>query len=170
MTITKPILCCLFFVLATISVNAQSSFEVPQNVQLNSKEDYAKYETAIIDAAKWLEETDLDKEMDKRKEVNSFVLQWISGSPTVTVDITKKLSKIYDKNIQLLAIYLASYARNFLENKNAATKFSAVKAGLISMMNVYEKQIDISRSKEMEKLIELTKDNKLDNYINKNFM
>jgi hypothetical protein len=111
----------------------------------------------------------LDKETDKRKEVNSFVLQWISGSSTINIDINEKLSKIYGKNAQLLGVYLASYARNFLENKNTATKFSATKAGLISMMNVYRKGIDISKSKEMVKLIELTNENKLDDYINENF-
>jgi hypothetical protein len=33
-------------------VQGQTKFEVPQNVELKTKDDYAKYETAIIDAAK----------------------------------------------------------------------------------------------------------------------
>ncbi|HEX5154058.1 MAG TPA: hypothetical protein VFW07_21575 [Parafilimonas sp.] len=170
MTLKKPFLTSLIFSLISIlSAHAQTTFEVPQGVELKSKEDYAKYEPAIIDAAKWLEETDLDKETDKRKEVNSFVLQWIAGSPTVNIDINEKLSKIYGKNVQLLGIYLAGYTRNFLENKNAATKFSATKAGLISMMNVYKKGIAVSKSKEMEKLTKLTGENDLDDYINENF-
>lgn len=31
-----------------------------KTLNLKSKEDYSKYETTIIDAAKWLEETDLN--------------------------------------------------------------------------------------------------------------
>ena len=170
MTIKKPFLFCLLLASTSISsVYAQTIFEVPQNVELSSKDDYAKYEPAIIDAAKWLEATDLDKEADKRKEVNSFVLRWVSGSPTISIDITEKLAKLYGKNAQLLGIYLASYARDFLENKNTATRFSATKAALTSMMNVYKKGIDISKSKEMEKLIKLTDENKLDDYISENF-
>ena len=170
MKITKPFLICLIFTLTSVLVvRAQTTFEVPQNVELKSKDDYAKYEPQVIDAAKWLEQTGLDKEIDKRKEVNSFVLQWISGSPTISIDITEKLAKIYGKNDQLLGIYLASYARNFLENKNTATRFSATKGGLTSMMNVYKKGIGITKSKEMDKLINLTDENKLDDYINKNF-
>jgi len=123
MTIKKPFLFCLLLASTSISsVYAQTIFEVPQNVELSSKDDYAKYEPAIIDAAKWLEATDLDKEADKRKEVNSFVLRWVSGSPTISIDITEKLAKLYGKNAQLLGIYLASYARNFLENKNTVLK------------------------------------------------
>jgi hypothetical protein len=86
------------------------------------------------------------------------------------VDISEQLGKIYGKNIQLLGLYLGSYTRKVLENKSTATKFSATKAGLISMMNVYKKGIEISKSKEMDKLIKLTDDNKLDDYINDKFI
>ncbi|MBD0331996.1 MAG: hypothetical protein ICV66_05015 [Chitinophagaceae bacterium] len=170
MTKTKTFILCLSFGLTSIlTVQGQTKFEVPQNVELKTKDDYAKYETAISEAAKWLEETDLNKETEKRQQVNAFVLQWVSGSPTINVDINEQLGKIYGKNAQLLGVYLASYARNFLENKSAATKFSATKAGLISMMNVYKKGIEISKSKEMDKLIKLTDENKLDDYINEKF-
>lgn len=170
MTKTKTILCCLVIALTSIlTVQGQTNFEVPQNVELKTNDDFTKYETAMIDAAKWLEETDLNKEEDKRKQVNFFVLQWISGSPTVSVEMNVELSKIYGKNVDLLGIYLASYTRNYLENKTTATKFSATKAGLISMMNVYKKGIKISKNKEMDKLIKLTADNKLDDYINEKF-
>ena len=151
------------------ALHAQTKFDVPQNVELKSKEDYLKYENSMIDAAKWLEETDLDKETEKRQQINSFVVQWISGTPDITVDITKELGKVYAKNVQLLGLYIASYARNFLENKNSSTKFTATKAGLISIMNVYKKGIKITKSKEMDKLIRLTDDNKLDVYIKDKF-
>ena len=170
MPIKKPFFLCLLFTILSISVLlGQATFEVPQNAEFKTKEDYAKYEASVIDAAKWLESTDLDKETEKRKQVNGFVSQWLSGSPTVNVDIGENLLKLYGKNAELLGIYIASYARNFLENRNTATKFSATKAGLTSMMNVYEKGINVSRSKELEKLIKLTEENKLDQYINDNF-
>jgi len=152
-----------------VTLHAQTNPDIPQNVELKSKEDYAKYETTIIKAAKWLEETDLNKEPGKRQQVNSFVIQWISGSPDITVDLTEQLGKVYGKNPQLLALYMAAYAGNFIENKDSATKFTATKAGLISIMNVYKKGIEITKSKEMDKLISLTSDNKLDDYIRNKF-
>ncbi|MES1222362.1 MAG: hypothetical protein ABUT20_43110 [Bacteroidota bacterium] len=167
---TKRLLLCAALISSGLtSTYAQSKFEVPQNAELKVKEDYVKYEPVMVDAAKWLEETDLDKEKDKRKQVNAFVLQWITGSPTVTVDLSERLAKLYGKNSELLAVYIASYAREFIENKTTATKFTAIRAGLVSMMNVYKKGIDISRSKELENLIRLTGENKLDDYINGNF-
>jgi hypothetical protein len=170
MSTFKTLLLILLLSLASVfTVQGQTTFEVPQNVELKTNDDFSKYESTIIEAAKWLEATDLDKEHDKRMQVNAFVIRWISGSPTITVEITEQLGKLYGKNEQLLGIYLASYTRNFLENKNTATKFSAIKAGILSMMNVYKKGFDISKSKEMDKLIKLTNNNKLDDYIKENF-
>ena len=53
-------LIALFFVLSATLVNAQT-FDVPANVQLKSANDYQQYKQAVVAAAKWLEETDLDK-------------------------------------------------------------------------------------------------------------
>ncbi|MFN4314320.1 MAG: hypothetical protein ACK4E0_08510 [Chitinophagaceae bacterium] len=155
----------LFSFFCVTGLHAQNNFELPSNVVLEAKEDYAKYETAMVDAAKWLEETDLGKEPDKRQEVNAFVLQWVSGSPTVSVEINEHLSKIYGKNIQLIGVYLASYCRHYIENKGTATKASATKAALTSMMNVYKKGIAIKKSKEMDKLIKQAEEGKLDEYV-----
>lgn len=162
------LLCLVVGLTGMATLQAQTTFEVTQKVELKTQEDYPKYEAAVIEAAKWLEETDLDKELTKRQQVNAFVLQWVSGSPTITVEINPQIAKIYGKNVQLLGIYLASYTKYYLENKGTADKFSAIKAGIISMMNVYKKGIDIKKSKEMEKLIKLTNNNKLDDYIKEN--
>ena len=152
-------------VLSFADISAQTSFEVPPDVQLNVREDYAKYEPDIIAASKWLETNDLGKEEAKRKEVSAFVLKWIIGSPTVNISMGEHLLKVYDKNASLLIIYMGSYTRYYLENKATATPYLATKAALISMMTVYKKGIDISRSKEMERLIKATDENKLDEYI-----
>lgn len=161
--------CCVFALASVMTAQGQTKFEVPQKVELNTEADYAKYEKAIIDAAKWLEATDLNKEVEKRQQVNGFVLQWLSGSTKVTVDINEPLGALFENNAQLLSIYLASYTRNFLEQKSTATKFSAAKAGLVSMMHVYKKGIEISKNKEMDQLLKLN-DKQLDNYINEKLL
>ncbi|MES2543907.1 MAG: hypothetical protein V4548_03410 [Bacteroidota bacterium] len=162
---TKKNLLLAFAFLTMMNASAQIKFEAPNNLELKTASDFTKYEKDIVQAEKWLEETDLNKEIDKRKEINGFVLQWISGSPTVSVEINDALGKIYGENNQLLALYLASYARNYIELKDKATNLTAAKAGILSMINVYKKGIDVIKSSEMDKVIKLEKENKLDAYI-----
>jgi hypothetical protein len=160
------------FLLALVNmttIHAQTTFEVPENPELRTKQDFIKYEPVMIQAAKWLEETDLNQEAEKRKKVNAFVVQYISDCPTIKITVDDALVKVYDKNSQLLSIYLANYAKEFIEHKATATKFSATKAGLLSMMAVYSKKIDMVKSKELDKLINLQEVNLLDDYIKDKF-
>ncbi len=152
------------FLLLGIYAQSQATFEVPQNVELQSAEDFAKYAPAIVEAAKWLEQTDLDKETEKRQQANEFVIQWISGNQDMSVDVTGQLGRLYDGNEQLLPVYLANYARNFLENKSA-TKLTAKAAGLSAMMNVYGKGIAIKKNKEMDKAIKIAGSGSIDAYV-----
>ena len=154
-----------FGLMLQTSLFAQTQFNVPENVTQTAKEDYAKYETDIVNASKWLEETPLDQEREKRSKIAAFVIKWVTGCPNFNMELTPPLQKIYDKNTDLLLIYMASYSRHFIVNKTAATKFGAAKEALTSMMNVYKKGIDIKKSKEMNKLIKADEEGKMDEYM-----
>jgi peroxiredoxin family protein len=165
----KLVFLCFFSgFLSFANLYGQTTFELSRNVEFKTKAGYGKYENAVVEASKWLEETDLGKESEKRREVNIFVTQWVSGSPTVLIEQNENILKIYGENIELFALFLASYSRHYIENKATASKFSASKAALISMMNVYKKGINIIECMEMEKLIKLTEKGKLDDYVKKN--
>jgi hypothetical protein len=152
----------LFLVLVFFSVLVsmencfgQDDFELPQNIVLKTNSDFSRYEMTVVKASAWLEQVDLDKEKEKRQRIDAFVTQWISGSPNVNLTLTKALAKIYGKNVQLLPIYLASYARNVIEHHDSTDVLAASRSGLISMMNVYKKGIEIKKTKEMEKILGL---------------
>ncbi|PWT70731.1 MAG: hypothetical protein C5B59_20220 [Bacteroidetes bacterium] len=159
----------IFSLALSVSVLAQSNFDLPQNIELKTRDDYVKYEGTIIDAAKWLELTDLDKEVEKRKRVNSFVMQWVTGTPTINIVVNRTTTRLAGKNAPLMVIYLASYARYCLETKVTNDAFSANKAAIQSMMKVYKKGIQIKKTKEMDKLIKLSDEGQLDQYIKENF-
>jgi hypothetical protein len=158
------VLFVLSLLFSSSAVWGQTQFELPKNLELKAKEDYNRHETTLVEAAKWLEQTALSSEVAKRQEINAFVIKYLSGSPTISVALNEQLAKIYGKNEQLLAIYLASYGRNVIENRNSTDRSAPVKGGLTSMMNVYKKGVQIEKSREMEKLLKLS-DSELNTYI-----
>jgi hypothetical protein len=143
---------------------SQTIFEVP-NVEFRSKDDYSYYEKDIIKAAKWLEENDLDFQVKKREQVNAFVLKWLAGSSSVSINYTDKLAKVTDRNPLLGSLLLAVFARTILENKTSATYFDAIKAGLQAVVRVYKKGINVKKEKELDKLAAFTDDTQLEDYI-----
>jgi hypothetical protein len=144
---------------------AQTPFTAPENIILKTQEDYARYEPSIIESAKWIEETDLDKELDKRQEIIDFVLRWINGTTAITIELTDPVSKLFEKNDLLLGVFLASYASNALGHKGKPDKFEETRAALMAIMTVYKKRIAITKSKTMEKAITMAGQDKLDDYI-----
>jgi hypothetical protein len=160
----QSIWCASIFFLIQ-SANAQKEFNLPENIRLRDKEDYAKYEKLVIEASIWLEKTDMDKDVEKRKKIEAFVIKWVDGTPAFTLNLAYPVSILSDRNPELLAIYIASYARNIIENKKKADSFNAIKAGLKSITIVYKKGIDVSRNKELEKMGKFTSDTQWDDYI-----
>lgn len=140
-------------------------FDVPSDYEFNSKEDYAKYEKDIIHAANWLLAIPLKEQEGKRREVSAFVVQWISGSPTVNVEINETIADFDKKNLGMLVIYMASSAKYVLENNYSKDMRAKHRAALRDMISVYKSGKGISKDKKMEKLVKADGDGKIDEWI-----
>ncbi|HEX2532736.1 MAG TPA: hypothetical protein VHK69_03315 [Chitinophagaceae bacterium] len=155
-----------FILLTGTGLRAQG-FTVPQQVVLKEKEDYRKYETDIIASAKWLEATPLGQEMEKRLQVNAFVVQWITGSPNVSVSIGNMVMKLVENNEDLLPLYLAGYARFILEGGDGNDALGAHLAAIRSILRCYALGGDVQKSKALQKAATLEKKGGLREWVQK---
>src|SRR5215467_9389497 len=90
---------CLISVFLNVKpVEAQKDFNLPENISLKNKEDYAKYEKLVIQASIWLEKTDMDKDVDKRKKIDAFIVKWVAGTPAFTLNLDEPVYILSDKN------------------------------------------------------------------------
>lgn len=148
---------------------AQERLKLSDKMVFEDVEDFQKYEPKVILCAKWLVDTALNVGTDNRKIINSFILQWMSGVPYIEVEISEPIQKIIGKNDNLLPIYLSNYASYLLRNKDNNIH-NAIKSGLIAMMKVYSKKINIIKNPEMDKILILDKETSLNTYIDKSIM
>ena len=145
-------------------IAATQDFEVPANVPA-TKEEFVKSEPDFINAAKWLESTPIGTQMDKRKKMNAWVLQWIIGSPTVSIDVRASIIKPFEKNSELSLLYMAGYARYCLENNYSKDVLKANTAGIKSAINCYNLGGDVKKDKALNKLIDTDKEGKLEDWV-----
>ena len=68
------------------NLNAQE-IVIPNDLKLKTPEDYKATESLILESIEWLQNTPLNENPNKRLELNAFFVQWISGSPTVTIEL-----------------------------------------------------------------------------------
>ena len=159
-------------VLALLVFTANSlyaqKFDVPKNYKLVDKEDYAKYEQDIINAAKWLRETPFDQQTEKRRKVSAFVVKWVNGSPTVNVELNANILDFDKKNPGMLVLYMASCARYVLENQDFEDMRAKHKYALRDMIYVYQRGEGIKKDKKMEKLIKMEENDQLDEWLEEN--
>jgi hypothetical protein len=139
------------------------NFEVPALPA--TKEEFIKSEPDFIAAAKWLETTPVGTDMDKRVQVNAYVIAWLTNSPTVTLEIDAAVSKVCEGNPQLLAVFLGGCTRYCLENNYSKDKGKINTAGMKALINCYNLGGDVKKNKTLSKAIEADKEGKLEDWV-----
>lgn len=157
-----PLLLALIFFISLQSFS--QDFKVPANYKLEAAEDYAKYEQDVIDAVTWLQNTPVNEERGRRKEVVRFLMQWITGSPTVTIEIGKLVTFMDDADY--LMLFMGGWTKYALTTKDFTDKVKGNQAGIESVIDFYKKNKDIMGThKGVEKYIKLQEKGKLAKYI-----
>jgi hypothetical protein len=162
----NTLLSCLFLCLVTLSF--AQDFEMPEDFVVVEKEDYTKYEQKIIEASKWLQAVPFNEQRNKREQVSYFVVKWVNGSPTVTVEIMPIIMDFNSKNNGMLVLYMAACSQYVLENNYSTDVRAKHKAALNAMMNVYQRGKGIKKDKKMDKLIKATAEGKMDEWLEQN--
>jgi len=153
-----------------MAVQAKSqTFQVPKDVTYKTADDYVKYEKDIIEAAKWPVKTPLNEHQEKRQRVSLFVLNWVNGSPTVSVELFPVVLDFEKKNPGMLIIFMANWSAYVLENNYSTDQNAAKKAALIACADVYRTGQGIKKDKKMKKLIKAIDSGNLDKWIEKNY-
>ena len=144
-------------------------FEVPKNYVFKEKEDFSKYENEVLNGIDWLIQTPINSQPEKRKEVNMFIMSWIEGSPTVSVEIKQEIVSFMKPNPDLLMIFMCGWTKYSLETKDCKNKIMGSQKGVEAVIDFYIKNKEyLKKDNSVEKYIKLKEKGKLEEYISKN--
>ncbi len=146
------------FLLSTGLVLAQE-FQVPENYRFETKEDYARYVPDVLRCIDYLEAAPLDAE--GREEANAFLMKWITGSPTVKIQILPYAVHLVQNNKPLLMIYLGAWTKHDILYPEETDSLAGQMAGLESMLMVYSKGEGVEQDETLDDLLEREQDNTL---------
>ncbi|WP_299124096.1 hypothetical protein [uncultured Winogradskyella sp.] len=157
MKIPKSIVTSILIILF-IQTSLSQEFKIPNNVKLESAEDYKKYETDILNCINWLENTPVNQNSDKRTLANAFLMQWATGTPTVTIEMQAFQLDLTKKNPELLMIFLGGWIKYVIQNPSEKDNIESGNiAGINSIIKVYSanKGDGLKKDKRIEKLIKM---------------
>lgn len=156
----------LFSILFFFSVTTFSQeFKIPENYKFEKKEDYRKYEADIINAIEYLENSKLNDNSEHRKKTNAFLLQYLTGSSDIKIMLRSYVMEFSEKNKDFLMIFMGGWAKYAINNEYDTDEFKGSLAGLKSVMKVYEMGEGIKKDRKVEKLIELSSEGKLEDWL-----
>lgn len=165
MKTTIKIVVLLLFVTATVTAQ---EVEIPNNVKLEKAEDYKENEQLVLKSIAWMQNTPLDENPLKRKQVNAFLLKWMTGSPTVSIELVSGIVPVECGDCLLTFMY--GWTKYSLENNYAKDKIDCAVAGAEHTIEFYKKNKDaLGKQSDIEKLIKRKKKGKLRKYIKSKF-
>ncbi|MEZ4849835.1 MAG: hypothetical protein R3B93_14705 [Bacteroidia bacterium] len=141
------------------------NFEIPKDYSLETASDYEKYEKSIVAAVDWLTEAPVNSNESHRKEVNAFLMKWLTGSPSVSIALTTEIATFMDCGDCLL-VYMGGWAKYVIETGDNDDKVKANLAGLESVMTFYQKhKSELGKNKAIEKYIKMKAKGKLEAFV-----
>lgn len=127
-------------------------------------EEYKPTEPNVIATINWLETTPVTSETDKRKQQSKLLMEWIMGSPTVTVALNGYIMDYCEKNNELFTMFMGGWTRYCLENDYSKDELQGNLAGIRSMIKVY-KAGGLKKDKKMQELVDLDASGKLEEWV-----
>ena len=154
----------ILVLLISYSLSAQE-FEVPTNATFNTPQDFKNFELGIVQAYNWLLNTPVNQEPQKRKEVNAFLMRWLEGSPSVTVEINPEIITFLDCP-DCLMIFMGGWTIHTLNNNYDKDPVKGATAGIRGVMDFYQKNREmLGKNKAIEKYLKLEEKGKLEQFV-----
>lgn len=153
-------------ILSNIQLFCQE-FELTEKYEFKEKQDYVDYEEDVIKAIDWIFATPIHSNKEKEKAVHGFIISWITGSPTVTVEIKPEIVTFMETNPELMVIFMygwTKYAIEYKENNKIQGNMKGIEAA-IDFYNANKNALE--KDKNLEKYIKIKERGELEEYVTK---
>lgn len=145
----------------------EASAPSEKTYRLEKPEDYPQYEEDIVAMVNWLANTPTSEKPEVREQVSGFLLEWLTGSASVTVKVSDKIVSYADCS-ECMLLYMGGWAKYSIESKKNDT-FNASLVGTETVIQFYKiNKKTLGKSKDIEKLIKLQESNELEGFIRSN--
>jgi hypothetical protein len=141
-----------------VSATSQD-FTVPEGYKYSSQQDYTRAEPDVIRCIAFLETAPMGHA--QRKAANRFLLEWLTGTSHVNVQVLPYVIDLAGKNTDLLSVYLGGWSRLVLQSDKSPEELDCHLAGVRSVLKAYQSCEGIESDDALDALVALEKDGKL---------
>ena len=159
----------LFSITILLSLYSFSSFSqsapLPNKIAFNDASDYKKYEKDFVACFNWLEGQPLNTTRSDIKSVDAFLLQWMVGTPDVSISVNGYATDMAKKNPDMLIYYMGGWSRYVIEHPEEKDSIKFHLEAVEEVLKIYKGMNGVKKDKKIDKLVLLQTEGKLEEYI-----
>ena len=159
----RLILTLAIFLIVFAPLAICQEFKVPEGYKFSSQQDYTRYEPDVIRCVAFLESAPMDH--SERKSANAFLVQWLTGTSHVGVQVLPYVMDLVSENKDLLAVYLGGWSRLVLQSTTSPDAIDCHLAGVHSVLKAYQTCEGIDSDSALDELLALDKEGKLREWV-----
>jgi hypothetical protein len=147
--------------------NSQTSNcpRLPDKYEWKTARDYKRDEELVLRTLQWLNKTPLNEQLLTRSNANLFVMEWICGSPSVTISIETSVLPFYDLYPDLIFPYIHGIAQCRLTKNVVCNEQKAIINGFNTVAFMIRSDEILKKSKPLQPLIKAYKKGKMEEYV-----
>ncbi|HET9505955.1 MAG TPA: hypothetical protein VFO93_20580 [Hymenobacter sp.] len=162
----KYLFLAVSLLVSTTTLAQTTPSPVPASYSFKAASDYDRYVPQVLATIDWLETSPLPNDSEERRAANTFLVQWISGSPTVSVAIEEYVSDLSYNDGALLIAFMGGWTRHALQNPGTKDKLALATAGIQNMLATHKAQSGTG-NKKLEEVGALAVKGKLPEWVKK---
>lgn len=146
-------------------VNAQSiGPEIPKEYQWDTPQEYAVDEASVTEVLKWLCSEPLGLNIQKRSLANAYVMEWITGSPSIRLEVNSEVFPFLEEHPELLFSLIQGMAFYSLGHPDEKDAVKLHAEGLETVAHHAELSEELSKDGDLKKLIKANRKRQLKVY------
>lgn len=141
--------------------------DVPEEYRLETAADYETLKPVIIQSLKWLLKTPLEEEINLRAKHSAFVLIWLSGNPTVLINIDSNAMPFMETHENLFYTFMQGMALYQIDHPEITDPVKLHTYGMKSVAKMVERSHKIDMDSSLRKIMKAYRKNELKSYTEK---
>jgi hypothetical protein len=157
-------LVCAGIFLGHLAVNAQTCPKIPEEYSWETPAQYKKDQGDIKKCLEYLCDAPLSYQVE-RSEVNAYVMEWLSGSPDITVDIDTRALPFLSYNEELIFPVVHGMALFQFTHPNITDKVVLHAHGIEVLAKLVDEDPTLRREEYMKDILKAARRNKLESWV-----
>jgi hypothetical protein len=138
---------------------------LPDKSEWKTARDYKRDEDLVLRTLQWLNNTPLNAELVMRSKANLFVMQWICGSPSISIEIRTADLPFYEEFPDLLFPYIHGIAQCKLSKNKSCDELKAAINGFNTVAFMIRNDDSLKKKKSFQPLLKANKKGKMELYV-----